>query len=160
MELGRRDGTAGTPYIDFHTDGSSSTDYNSRLLAAGNQLQVTASGGFSVNGKNIEIFDSVVDSGNAVTITAPEANGSVQAPDNGWFCLALQATASGFVSLVTQNADGTSKWGAPNLTTNFNSGWPVYFLPVKSGDYVKMNWYNATVVRLQFIRTTSLRNAK
>ena len=53
MELGRRDGTAGTPYIDFHTDGSSSTDYNSRLLATGNQIQVTASGGLSLNGDDV-----------------------------------------------------------------------------------------------------------
>lgn len=53
MELGRQDGTAGTPYIDFHTDGKSSTDYNSRLLATGNQLQITASGGLSLNGKDV-----------------------------------------------------------------------------------------------------------
>lgn len=53
MELGRQDGTAGTPYIDFHTDGKSSTDYNSRLLATGNQLQITASGGLFLNGKDV-----------------------------------------------------------------------------------------------------------
>ena len=53
MEIGRRDGTAGTPYIDFHTDGSSSTDYNSRLLASGNQVQITASGGLILNGDDV-----------------------------------------------------------------------------------------------------------
>lgn len=160
MELGRRDGTAGTPYIDFHTDGSSSTDYNSRLLATGNQLQVTASGGFSVNGKNIEIFDSVVDTGNAVTVTAPTSGDTIQAPDNGWFCLNLHATATGFVRFVQKDADGTDKWGAVNLTLNYEAGWPTFYLPVKSGDLVKVTWNNATVNRLQFIRTTSLRNAK
>lgn len=158
MEIGRRDGTAGTPYIDFHTDGSSSTDYNSRLLATGNQLQVTASGGFSVNGKNIEIFDSVVDSGNAVTITAPASGDTIQAPDNGWFCLGLHATASGFVNFRQKQEDGKDRWGVVNLVLNFNSGWPCFYLPVKSGDLVNVTWSNATVNRLQFIRTTSLRD--
>lgn len=50
MEIGRKDGTAGTPYIDFHTDGKPGTDYNARLLANGNQLQLTASGGMEING--------------------------------------------------------------------------------------------------------------
>lgn len=156
MEIGRRDGTAGTPYIDFHTDGSSSTDYNSRLLATGNQLQVTASGGFSVNGHNIEELDMVVDSGNAITMTAPASGDTVQAPANGWFCLILHSTGSGFVSLRAKKSDGTDKWGAVSFTTNYTAGWPIYFLPVKSGDYVNITFNNATTKRLQFIRSTSL----
>lgn len=156
MEIGRRDGTAGTPYIDFHTDGSSSTDYNSRILATGNQLQVTASGGFSVNGHNIEELDMVVDSGNAITMTAPASGDTVQAPANGWFCLILHSTGSGFVALRAKKSDGADKWGAVNLTTTYNAGWPTYFLPVKSGDYVMMTFTNATANRLQFIRSTSL----
>lgn len=156
MELGRRDGTGGTPYIDFHTDGSSSTDYNSRLLATGNQLQVTASGGFSVNGHNIEELDMVVDSGNAITMTAPASGDTVQAPANGWFCLLLHSTGSGVVSLRAKRSDGADKWGAINLATSYNAGWPTYFLPVKSEDYVMMTFTNATANRLQFIRSTSL----
>lgn len=54
MELGRRDGTAGTPYIDFHTDGQSGADYNSRLLATGDSLQITAPEGVFINGKKID----------------------------------------------------------------------------------------------------------
>ena len=158
MELGRRDGTAGTPYIDFHTDGSSSTDYNSRLLATGNQLQVTASGGFSVNGKNIEIFDSVVDTGNAVTVTAPASGDTIQAPDNGWYCLGLHSTARGFVNFRQKKEDGNDRWGVVNLVLSFDSGWPCFYFPVKSGDLVNVSWSNATVNRLQFIRTTSLRD--
>lgn len=53
MEIGRIDGTAGTPYIDFHTDGKSETDYNSRLLATGNQLQFTANSGMTLNSNQI-----------------------------------------------------------------------------------------------------------
>ena len=49
IEMGRRDGTAGTPYIDFHTDGSSDTDYNSRILANGNGLNIEAPTGVSIN---------------------------------------------------------------------------------------------------------------
>lgn len=154
MEIGRRDGTAGTPYIDFHTDGSSSTDYNSRILATGNQLQVTASGGFSVNGHNIDELDMVVDSGNAITMTAPASGDTVQAPANGWFCLSLHSTGNGFVKFIVKKSDGTDKWGAVNFTTNYTAGWPIYFLPVKSGDYVMITFNNATTNRLQFIRST------
>lgn len=40
IELGRVDGTAGTPYIDFHNDGKASTDYNSRIINIANALQI------------------------------------------------------------------------------------------------------------------------
>lgn len=50
IELGRKDGTPGTPYIDFHTDGNPNTDYNVRLLASGSELQITAADGISING--------------------------------------------------------------------------------------------------------------
>lgn len=53
IELGRKDGTPGTPYLDFHTDGNPNTDYNARILATGSELQITASGGVSINGYNI-----------------------------------------------------------------------------------------------------------
>ena len=53
MEIGRRDGTPGTPYIDFHTDGSSSTDYNVRMLASGSQLNLTANNGLYINSKKV-----------------------------------------------------------------------------------------------------------
>lgn len=49
MELGRKDGTAGTPYFDFHTDGKDTTDYNSRILAKGNGIYVTATDGLFLN---------------------------------------------------------------------------------------------------------------
>lgn len=49
IELGRRDGTSGTPYIDFHTDGQGGTDFNSRILALGNGLFITATDGLKIN---------------------------------------------------------------------------------------------------------------
>lgn len=58
LEIGRVDGTAGNPYIDFHTDGSPSTDYNVRMMASGNQLSLIASGGFKVNSQDVGIIDS------------------------------------------------------------------------------------------------------
>ena len=50
IELGRRDGTPGTPYLDFHTDGNPNTDYNVRILASGSELQIAAADGISING--------------------------------------------------------------------------------------------------------------
>ena len=40
LEIGRRDGTAGSAYIDFHTDGKSATDFNNRIIANGNNLEI------------------------------------------------------------------------------------------------------------------------
>lgn len=45
IEMGRRDGTPGTPYIDFHTDGKASTDYNSRIIAVGNDIRIQSGSG-------------------------------------------------------------------------------------------------------------------
>lgn len=92
IELGRRDGTTGTPYIDFHTDGKGNTDYNARLIAVGNYLNVNADGGLKINGNSVDslmmaimgndwnsfltfekttlLFDGNVGSGN-ITLSAP-----------------------------------------------------------------------------------------
>ena len=59
IELGRKDGTLGTPYIDFHTDGNSQTDYNSRLLANGNKISITAQGGLFVNDKQVVTIEQI-----------------------------------------------------------------------------------------------------
>lgn len=59
IELGRKDGTQGTPYIDFHTDGSSSTDYNVRMLASGSQLDFLAADGLKINGFEIDAFEKL-----------------------------------------------------------------------------------------------------
>lgn len=53
IELGRKDGVAGTPYIDFHTDGNSETDYNSRLSAQSDFINCIALGGFKVNNEDV-----------------------------------------------------------------------------------------------------------
>ena len=55
IELGRRDGVAGTPYIDFHTDGTTA-DYNVRLLATGSKL--TLNGNEIVSQVSISKADS------------------------------------------------------------------------------------------------------
>ena len=58
MEFGRRDGNASTPYIDFHTDGKSGTDYNSRILASGNGLFFTADNGLYLGDNKIDAVKS------------------------------------------------------------------------------------------------------
>ena len=51
VDVGRKDGVVGTPYLAFYTDGS--TNYNSRILSTGNSLKITASGGVYVNDKSL-----------------------------------------------------------------------------------------------------------
>ena len=49
LEFGRRDGSAKSAYIDFHTDGTT-TDFNSRIVASGTSLQIAAAGGVTTTG--------------------------------------------------------------------------------------------------------------
>ena len=68
IEIGRRDGTTSTPYIDFHTDGNpiSSTDYNVRMMASGGTkgtngdgtLNISA-GKLTLNNKDLALKDEV-----------------------------------------------------------------------------------------------------
>lgn len=49
LELGRADGTTGTPFIDFHT--GSDVDYSARILATGDNTTTLGDGGLSVTAK-------------------------------------------------------------------------------------------------------------
>lgn len=53
IEIGRKDGISGTPYIDFHTDGNADTDFNSRIIATNNKLAITAIDGLMLNDQNV-----------------------------------------------------------------------------------------------------------
>lgn len=52
LEMGRKDGIEGTPFINFYTQGGSSA-FDSRLLAEGNQIKISADGGVFINNKPI-----------------------------------------------------------------------------------------------------------
>lgn len=69
VEIGKRDGTAGTPYIDFHTDGSSSTDYNARIIGNGNALHINANGGLFINNWKALALRNKVSKSTTVTLT-------------------------------------------------------------------------------------------
>lgn len=60
LEIGRKDGSTGTPYIDFHSDGNSNdvTDYNARIIVTGNNLDIK-----TINGGSVTI------NGNPITTT-------------------------------------------------------------------------------------------
>lgn len=84
LELGRKDGTAGTPYIDFHTDGDSATDYNSRILASGSNLNITADGGLYVNGTQVSLSDHIH---SRLTNTAGDTGQVLLVYDSGYYYL-------------------------------------------------------------------------
>jgi hypothetical protein len=124
MELGRRDGTAGTPYIDFHTDGSSSTDFNARMLASGNALNITATGGLLVNGTNVGV--------NSYSLNESGYNGYIRY-DNGlqivwgrvtgynktfYYPASFKSNSSYAVSGVSEGWTGSyGNYGMSSLTT-------------------------------------------
>ncbi len=50
LKLGNNTGIANSPHIDFHTDGLSTTAYNSRISASENSINIEASQGLKLNG--------------------------------------------------------------------------------------------------------------
>ena len=154
MELGRQDGTAGTPYIDFHTDGKSSTDYNSRLLATGNQLQVTASGGMSLNNQPIAT-DSDVNSvsmapaayANRIDIDIPTSPLTYTAPTNGYLALQFHVTAQYQYVNAQNRTAGLYNSYAPSFSNNAYSN---VYLPARAGDSLWVS-FNVIMDRIFFI---------
>lgn len=59
IELGSLSETS-TPFIDFHTDGNPVTDFNVRMLASGNELQITASEGIVLNGYQLGQLEETI----------------------------------------------------------------------------------------------------
>lgn len=97
----------------------------------------------------------VPDSGNATNLTVPASGGRVEIEVDGWLCVSVsRTTANGqFLTMVVQKEDGTDKWGCVNKsTTYFQNNYPVEFLPVKKGDYVRIS-YNIKPSRIQLIRS-------
>lgn len=57
IEIGRRDGTTSTPYIDFHTDGNAInvTDYNVRMIASGGTKGVNGDGTLNISAGKVTV---------------------------------------------------------------------------------------------------------
>lgn len=124
MELGRRDGTAGTPYIDFHTDGSNSTDFNARMLASGNALNITATGGLLVNGTNVGVnsysnnesgYNGYIRYDNGLQIVWGRVTGNNK---TFYYPASFKSNSSYAVSGVTEGWTGSyANYGMSSLTT-------------------------------------------
>ena len=96
----------------------------------------------------------VPDSGNATNLTVPASGGRVEIEADGWLCVRIsKTTANGqYITMIVQKEDGTDKWGCVNTsTTYFQNNYPIEFLPVKKGDYVRTS-YNIAPSRIQLIR--------
>lgn len=97
----------------------------------------------------------VPDSGNATNLAVPESGGRVEIDVDGWLCVNVsRTTANGqYMTMTVQKEDGTDKWGCVNKSaTYFQNNYPVEFLPVKKGDYVRIS-YNIKPSRIQLIRS-------
>lgn len=97
----------------------------------------------------------IPDTGNATSLSVPSSGGTVYIEANGWLCINLnKTTAHGqFLSMTVTNSSGTDVWGGVNKTCSyFSNNYPVEFLPVKAGDYVKFQ-YTVTPSRILLIKT-------
>ena len=140
MELGRRDGTPGTPYIDFHTDGSSSTDYNSRILATGKSLQITAEGGVSINGNNINAISMApANYSSRIEVSVTSAPVTYTAPANGYFVVYAHNNGSiGYVNLQNRGTGINFTGSVPGSSSYYN-----IYVPARAGNAI---WCSFTSV--------------
>lgn len=58
IDLGRRDGTPGSPHINFFTNGTSNNECNAKIMAENNTLNLMATGGLKIN--DVEMKDYVI----------------------------------------------------------------------------------------------------
>lgn len=113
LKLGRRDGTANTPYIDFHTDGSSSTEYNTRIAASGNSLNVAASGGLKVN--NTSLLDLTYPVGSVYISTNSTSPASLFGGTWSQISQGRALYGEGSCSGITYSLGSSVSAGLPNI---------------------------------------------
>ena len=97
----------------------------------------------------------IPDTGNATSLSVPSSGGTVYIEANGWLCVNLNKTTGDgqFLSMTVTNSSGTDVWGGVNKNCSyFSNNYPIEFLPVKAGDYVKFQ-YTVTLSRILLIKT-------
>jgi len=104
MELGNPS-ASNTPYIDFHTSGSSSVDYDSRILASGGTNGVTnGTGNLSLIGGMVTISGNLTvnSNGNATAIINGAGNGvgNIGGPGAYFNTVHAQATTAQYADLA------------------------------------------------------------
>lgn len=97
IELGRRDGVASTPYIDFHA-GATDVDYDARILAVSGNGQI-GQGTLQIQGNLINNVNTTLKTSLHV-ISPADFNGVVQM--NGAFAFNLDSAVSGVAPVGTQ----------------------------------------------------------
>ena len=97
-------------------------------------------------------------SGTATTLSTPSSGGVLSISANGWLRVSLNkvATNGQYCGLVACDANGTDKWGGLNFSQAFFSNtYPIIFLPVKAGDYIKIT-YSISPLQIQLIKTATI----
>ncbi|CAO3382995.1 beta strand repeat-containing protein [Azospirillum argentinense] len=111
IELGRVDGTASTPLIDFHS-GATATDYDVRLVATGGNgtsgnggLQITAGAGLSLNGYGVLSAIDMSATPDANKIALRDAGGALAATS-----MEIRSTAPVYNIWETDAAANSGRW--------------------------------------------------
>lgn len=152
IEIGRQDGVASTPYIDFHS-GLTNVDYDARIIASGGSGSV-AGGKLSIEGKLVLPYqptfaarsDQATTQGNDVIWNTVDINvGSNYNSSNGRFT----APTNGFYYFHSHGLWNNAVTG--DLRIAFyknNSGYPgMRTIDYKGGAYW-LTWYLDTVAYL------------
>lgn len=114
IEMGRTNGNASTPYIDFHS-GATATDYDSRIIASGGngatgQGALTATAGqFIVNGqlvRNTDVVGVSTYSASATLTTSSKTMNLLNAGSNA-FTMTLPSTTTAGITFTFKKVDAS-----------------------------------------------------
>lgn len=165
IEIGRRDGTTSTPYIDFHTDGNpiSSTDYNVRMMASGGTKGVNGGGNLNIsagkltlNGKEFalkeELLNTIYPVGSIyLTVSTSPLNSSPAS----WLGGRWERLPEGYALWTASSGAGnTISAGLPNLSGAFGG------VPVGGGYSGGNGVFSSTSVSTNSTNTWGSSNAK
>ena len=137
LEIGRQDGTASTPYIDFHS-GATAVDYDARILASGG-TGTTGQGTLTITGNLVQNVNLTAKSA-AHPLVLADANTLVQMSGAFAFTVPLNSTVA-FPTGTTINLLALTA----GVSVTFTSGITSYATP---GTKLRAAGSMATLIKL------------
>ena len=125
--------------LDFHADGSPNSDYNSRLLASGNKLNVVATEGLAVNNISVATKNDVNNVGKAIVELGVESNGDT---------ITLSQPITNFKFIWIINYSTSEAFRCPFL-------FPAIWLSQHYGQEIQLESYDGSRYRCKFDNSTS-----
>lgn len=108
---------------------------------------------------NVNSVSMVPYGGQATTLSALESGGVYNITANGFLRIAYQTTAAdNFINMKQVDSAGNDMWGALcNGLKSYGSGYPYIYMPVASGDHIKVDFSSSVkIIQVQIIKVKAV----